>query len=570
MTLGINSGVQFGPTGTKLMKFINDWYPASGDLYVTSAYRPEETGSHHAGLVYNGSPTAAIDMGALDFGETVGVERMRLLAKWLYDNFWDLIVEEIHTVTLPSTGYYVKNQVKVGPYAAADHWNHVHFATSSALVDQMNTRAEALFGNNTPPITSTPPPPGENGPFDGVPGLPNWASASPAVQYGPTGTKLKAFLNKWYAPADRGELYVTLAYTPGSGDAHGGLTWNGSATAALDLGALDFGATVGQDRMKAMAAWLYQNFKAQLHELAHVTPSSSDPDYSVKLGVDVAQFMPDANNRIHLSASSASIDAMETKAQQLWGNETPPASGGDPGGQPMEPGPIYGWDMSDFNNSPTSDVTQSYAAGIRFFTHKLIELDSGGGHFEHTKCAARVLAAKDAGIPFVGVYVVPRTGVSAQTLANEALRLLDLRMPGLKNYKGFFWQVDTEKWSYDNVSPTLGEQVAVALEALTPGRKAVHYAPQWAYGNTVPNTARPLWASSYGNNANQAYKALYTANGGANHVGWGSYSGRVPKILQYGSNGIIVNGRGGDVNAFKGSTKDFATMIGWSTYGDPQ
>lgn len=404
MALGIYAGVQFGPTGTKLREFLNKWYePAKrGELYVTSAYRPEETGSHHAGLTWNGSPTAAIDLGALDFGQTIGKARMAALAKWLYDNFADQIAELIHTVTLPGTGYYVKNGVKVGPFAAADHWNHVHFATSAAMIAAMDTRAQQLFGtNNPPPVTGGPPP----------------------------------------------------------------------------------------------------------------TP---------------------------------------------------------PGGQPMENGPIFGWDMSDFNNSPTSDVTASYAAGIRFFTHKLIELDSTGGHYEHTKCAARVNAARQAGIPFVGVYVVPRTGVSAQTLANEALRLLNLRLPGLKDYQGFFWQVDTEHWSYDAVSPTLGEQVCAALEALTPGRKAVHYAPKWAYGNTVPNPNRPLWASSYGNNASIAYKTHYTNSGGANHVGWQAYSGRVPKILQFGSNGIIVNGRGGDVNAFKGSTKDFATMIGWSTYGDPQ
>ena len=61
--IAIRPGARVGPTG-KLLTRILEHYPKRHEIYITSAYRPEEPGSHHGGLSYRGSPTAAIDIGA--------------------------------------------------------------------------------------------------------------------------------------------------------------------------------------------------------------------------------------------------------------------------------------------------------------------------------------------------------------------------------------------------------------------------------------------------------------------------------------------------------------------------
>jgi len=67
--------------------------------------------SHHYGLSYRGSPTAAIDIGA--GGYPAGSAKMRDVARWLYDNFADYTVELIHTTPFrDDNGFYVKNQAR--------------------------------------------------------------------------------------------------------------------------------------------------------------------------------------------------------------------------------------------------------------------------------------------------------------------------------------------------------------------------------------------------------------------------------------------------------------------------
>lgn len=403
MTLGVKPGVVFGPLGARFRDFVNRYYARSSDLYVTSAYRAEDTDSHHSGLTWNGSPTCAVDFGALDYGLDIGKARMKALAIWLDTYFRDCFVEIIHTFTLPSTGIYVKNGMRTYAYAAADHWNHVHAAPSEATLVRMEGKAKILWPTLAPGGTSTP----------------------------------------------------------------------------------STGGTVTE---------------------------------------------------------------------------------------PIVAGPLYGWDASNFDHDRgmrTTHITAAQKEGITFFTHKLVELTANGTVYWHDQCLPKLRHARSVGIPFVGAYVVPRTGVSANTLADKAIALVKAGAPELLSYEGFFWQIDTEDWGYDDVSPTLGEAVAVALETKS-GRKAntqPHYAPKWAYGNTVPNVSRPLWSSSYGTNPSVGFKQAYVLGGGASGVGWSLYSGRVPKIWQYGSNCIIGGQHQCDANAFKGSTKDFATMIGWLDYG---
>ena len=140
----VKPGVKIGATGRLLVKIL-EFYPKKNEIYITSAYRPGAH-DHHGGLVYGGSPTAAIDIGG--GGVTpVGSRRMRDVAKWLYDHFAADTVELIHTTPYNTDrGFYVKNQRKYpgggpyGPQTRAEHRNHVHFASSKALAQKILAR----------------------------------------------------------------------------------------------------------------------------------------------------------------------------------------------------------------------------------------------------------------------------------------------------------------------------------------------------------------------------------------------------------------------------------------------
>ena len=136
------SGVHVGVVGSKLKKIVDAYPGDKSKFYITSAYRPSDTGSHHGGLTYGGSPTAAIDIG---FGYPNNTKQARALAEWLYQ-FSSDIVELIHASN--PNGFYVKNQNRVGPYAASDHWNHIHFASSSALADRILAKINSGGGSS--------------------------------------------------------------------------------------------------------------------------------------------------------------------------------------------------------------------------------------------------------------------------------------------------------------------------------------------------------------------------------------------------------------------------------------
>lgn len=128
-----------GPVGRLLLRIVQI---LSGDrgYYITSAYR--DTPDHHGGLVYNGSNTAAIDIG-FNYGSSGYRDHAKYLAAKLHaysGQTVELIVSDIGGPT--SGGYYVKNQRRVGAYAVAAHRNHIHFATSEALAKQILAKLE--------------------------------------------------------------------------------------------------------------------------------------------------------------------------------------------------------------------------------------------------------------------------------------------------------------------------------------------------------------------------------------------------------------------------------------------
>lgn len=210
---------------------------------------------------------------------------------------------------------------------------------------------------------------------------------------------------------------------------------------------------------------------------------------------------------------------------------------------------LFGLDLSDFN--PALNWPKVAADGISFVTHKASEGTSNQHH-----PAAALNGARAAGIPFLGAYMIPRSGPSVSAQVDYFLSWVDHEVPWWRTFGGWFWQVDTEHWSYDAVSPAIGQQ-ACALLAQRTGKRVIHYAPQWAYGNGVPG-AEPLWASSYVG-GNGWYHGLYP---GDNAPGWHAYSGRTPAILQFSSTAAAGGTPNLDVNAFRGTAADFAALIG--------
>jgi hypothetical protein len=216
---------------------------------------------------------------------------------------------------------------------------------------------------------------------------------------------------------------------------------------------------------------------------------------------------------------------------------------------------LFGWDASDFDHARgmrASHIQAAASEGIRFFTHKITE----GTHVTHQQCGAKLAAARDSGIPYLGAYIVVRTSPTTAAQVDYALAALDQQVPWWRTWPGWFWQVDLEKWSYDQVAAARGPAMCAELERR--GRhRALLYAPRWAYGDSIPGTD-PLWASDYGSNDTGTFRSLYPGDASTR---WRAYSGRTPVVLQYGSRAIIGGQQTCDANAFRGSLADFAALI---------
>lgn len=144
-TITVWNSVNLLPTGRKILEIIRlVAAPLPYDYCITSGNDGDHGSvSHHYGLTYNGSPTAALDIGCWYAGRADADARGRALARALYTHYdltVELIVSGVGSGLNSAGGYYVKNQRKVAPYAVSAHYNHIHFATSSALADKMLAR----------------------------------------------------------------------------------------------------------------------------------------------------------------------------------------------------------------------------------------------------------------------------------------------------------------------------------------------------------------------------------------------------------------------------------------------
>jgi hypothetical protein len=198
------------------------------------------------------------------------------------------------------------------------------------------------------------------------------------------------------------------------------------------------------------------------------------------------------------------------------------------------------------------DLGAAKNAGVSFFTYKATE----STNVKHAHYGEALNRAKNAGIEFMGAYIVPRSGPSVAAQVDYFLAYVNSATPWWTSTPGFFFQVDTEQWSYDKVTAQRGHDVCAELVRRT-GRRVVHYAPQWAYGNGIPQDD-PLWASSYGSNGVGTLQQMYPGDGSNR---WAAYSGRVPTFLQFGSNMIIGTQHTCDGNAYRGTVEQLRTFI---------
>lgn len=154
MGVRVNSGVTLNDTGRLIVDIVGH-APNVSTLYITSGMDGDHgTVSHHYGLSYAGSPTAAVDAGGGGV-TTAGSRNMRDFARWVYTTFPGDVVELIHTTPYADDqGFYIRHGLKVpngtgwlDTATMAAHLNHVHLAMSRAGALAVKAR---LAGTSAP------------------------------------------------------------------------------------------------------------------------------------------------------------------------------------------------------------------------------------------------------------------------------------------------------------------------------------------------------------------------------------------------------------------------------------
>lgn len=117
------------------------------------------------------------------------------------------------------------------------------------------------------------------------------------------------------------------------------------------------------------------------------------------------------------------------------------------------------------------EIATAAADGIVFFTHKASE----GTSYRDPYFGEALARAKAAGIPFLGAYHVVRTPGNGSLLTRPAgsipeqvdyhLDYVDAKAPWWRDFRGWIWQCDLEKWSedgvrYDNVAASMASSAA--------------------------------------------------------------------------------------------------------------
>lgn len=233
---------------------------------------------------------------------------------------------------------------------------------------------------------------------------------------------------------------------------------------------------------------------------------------------------------------------------------------------------IFGCDLSDYDAGrglTPARVRTFRGAGISFLTHKSTET-APGSLFKHTHMGEMLSAGRDAGIPFLGAYVVPRSGVDVAAQGRNHIAFLDAQIPWWRSHPGFFHQVDLEFWEYDQVPAWIGNALFDWLRSNGAGKPVVVYGSKGHYGS---NELRyPRWNANYYLYQQVAdFKSLYAQSGGDNGPGWGAYGtpSRPAEIWQYSDSAVIAGQGSCDANAFRGTEDDFRRVLGFTGIAPP-
>lgn len=367
----------------------------------------------------------------------------------------------------------------------------------------------------------------------------------PNVILGPLGERMAKFLDN-YPKAD--EIYITSGRDGDHGAVshHYGLSYGGSPTAAIDIGA--GGVGVGDIKMRDFAKWLYDNYADFTVELIHSTPFADDQGFYVKNqrrnpggsvyggpGV-IGHF-----DHIHWATSAALMTAIEQRQVQsaparLHAEIVRPLAAAGV----ANTSPVWGWDASDYDwQRGDMNLVAAQRDGISFFTHKSTE----GSDWRATHYQEALERARGAGIPVLGAYHFLWPG-NIETQVNFWMDYVEEHTPWWREVP-WIWQIDAEKsnsnpprWpSPDEIRRTVelvGERMA------RDGNKGwvVAYAPRWLYRDTLVGDY-DIWASNYsGSGAARPFKQQYQGVTDL-QAGWNPVAGRKPKILQFASDGQV-------------------------------
>lgn len=223
---------------------------------------------------------------------------------------------------------------------------------------------------------------------------------------------------------------------------------------------------------------------------------------------------------------------------------------------------LYGWDASHFDGLLSRAIlARVQTEGFTFFTHKIAEglSDTEGGNDDTALAAAR-----DAGIEFIGGYLIPRSNASVTTQVNTWLDIANKGEPWWRDFPGWFWQIDLERWPYDAVPAGVGIAAAQQLRERT-GRLVVLYASRGQYGNQLSAWDGPLWNADYVSNQAGYASVLYPGDDWT--PGWAPYSGQAPTILQFTSSATIAGLTTCDANAYRGTVEELRALVTGATKG---
>jgi len=223
------------------------------------------------------------------------------------------------------------------------------------------------------------------------------------------------------------------------------------------------------------------------------------------------------------------------------------------------------WDASSYDGLiPLSAAQQARAEGIVAVTHRLTRQFGGLDAY----AGANLATFRSAGFTLIGAYAVTYTS-GGTTQDDLTVHYADQVAPWWRDFAGWFWQADLERWPTDNVQASVGIEEARELRAGT-GRTVVLYGSHGQYGNDLASWDGPLWNADYTSHAAAGFRAMYPGDNwrpshGGWAGGWSAYSGREPDLLQYTSSATIGGLTTCDASAYRGTSAQLFALLTGST-----